>query len=472
MSTVSKKFLDLDVASARGAGIVSRLENYFDDNLFDLIAPVIFDVDASTAVDNSSTGSYLKRQFKFSNSSETFVSVNLADPDEFLKNTDPISELELVAVWDVDSVDTAATYHVSRNGGNEWQAVTMERVGLTDSYIGKHTFSIEAVDQTLLSQATNNTTKDLDATNQQIISQPIVVASGSKLFVKELIIGLTKTGSPSGNIFVSICADNSGDPSTTLVETNAISVSNIVTGDNTVNVPDTYLTEGTYHIKIRTDSSYKGSYSNGVTSLAVQVNSSGATPYLKTYNGSVWSVSSTDNMKYSVKGFSVDLRVKITSSVGSKLLDAIGVSYSKSVGGAVTGIQSKQSFVFSGDTDETEFTVTRFAVNPETLKIYRRDTGAVYLHGLWALDGNKVIFPSGQFLDAGKTITLIFEQFEGSGFDNSEQNGLLLASNNLGSTDASIDKSVAGRGIFLRRPDGTLVELTIDNNNNINVFST
>lgn len=47
----------------------------------------------------------------------------------------------------------------------------------------------------------------------------------------------------------------------------------------------------------------------------------------------------------------------------------------------------------------------------------------------------------------------------------------LLAGNFLGSTDPVLDKSQNGRGIFLRRPDGTLREITIDNSDNIAVFS-
>lgn len=52
-----------------------------------------------------------------------------------------------------------------------------------------------------------------------------------------------------------------------------------------------------------------------------------------------------------------------------------------------------------------------------------------------------------------------------------DRNAELLAGNYLGSTDASLDKSSAGRGIFLRRPDGTLREIAIDNDDQIAVYS-
>lgn len=47
----------------------------------------------------------------------------------------------------------------------------------------------------------------------------------------------------------------------------------------------------------------------------------------------------------------------------------------------------------------------------------------------------------------------------------------LVNGNFMGSTDSALDKSQAGRGIFLRRPDGTLREITIDNNDQIAVYS-
>ena len=55
--------------------------------------------------------------------------------------------------------------------------------------------------------------------------------------------------------------------------------------------------------------------------------------------------------------------------------------------------------------------------------------------------------------------------------DTSDDNAALLAGNHLGSPNAAIDMSVAGRGIFLRRPDGTLRELTIDDDDNVAIYS-
>ena len=74
-------------------------------------------------------------------------------------------------------------------------------------------------------------------------------------------------------------------------------------------------------------------------------------------------------------------------------------------------------------------------------------------------------------MTCGIMFSRAFDQSEQGAFDNSDVNGNLLATNHLGSTDPNIDRSQNGRGIFLRRPDGTLREITIDDTDNIVVYS-
>ena len=95
----------------------------------------------------------------------------------------------------------------------------------------------------------------------------------------------------------------------------------------------------------------------------------------------------------------------------------------------------------------------------------------MYKYPAFNIDGHNITFASGTFLTPNETIVLIFDQSEGSGFDNADANANLLATNHLGSTDGAVDKSVVGRGIFLRRPDGTLREICIDDFDNIVVYS-
>jgi hypothetical protein len=464
-------------ASGSGDGggneILETLKNHFIDGTFDLLTPNIFRIDKDDKVDGASTGAYslVTRTFEFSGAGQTMISTQSADETEFLANTNALGEVELMAFWNEDYIDTAATYAVSRNGGNEWQTVTMDRVGSTELYRAIHKFTDEATNQNLFTQLVSDTTRALTTTNDQELSQRFVIPSGSKMLVKDLIVALTKTGAPTGNLYVSICTDSVGDPDTVLVESNAIPMTSLVTGNNTIDLPDVYLAAGTYHIKFRTDATYKGVYSAGVTQIAVQSQAVGVAPFLRRYNGTVWSNASTENLTYTLRGITIDLRFRVTSSAGSKKLDGYGIFYDKSIGNISTGILQREVFHFDGTANLNEFTLTKFIPNPDLLKVYDVTSGQVYTFGAWTLQGQKVVFEVNQFNSPGNPITLVFDQTTGGAFDNSDLNGLLLANNHLGSTDTSIDKSVNGRGIFLRRPDGTLREICIDDSDNIVVYS-
>ena len=433
-------------ASGSGDGggneILESLKNQLVDSFFELVTPNIFKVDKDTKVDISSTGAYslVDRTFNFSNTGETLVSTQSLDTEEFLANADALAEIELAVYWRLANIDTAAVYEISRNAGLAWQTVDMERVGTTDMYRGYHRFDDEA-NQTLYSPVVSG---DLDASNQ--LSQSFVIPSGQKKLLKSTTLSVTKTGAPSGFIYVSICADNAGSPGTVLSESAAVVANDLVTGSNTINIPDIYLAAGTYHIKVRTDAAYKASYVNGVT----EINVSGS----------------------SILGIGLDLRLRITSSAGSKKLEGYGIFYDKAVAANVaSGSIDVEVFEFDGDDNIFEFTLTKFVPHADLLKVYDVNTGQVYDYGAFGFDGQKVVFESGQFYQPGATVKLRFIQIEGSAFDSSDVNGLLLASNHLGSTDGSIDRSLAGRGIFLRRPDGTLREIAIDDTDNIVVYS-
>jgi hypothetical protein len=168
------------------------------------------------------------------------------------------------------------------------------------------------------------------------------------------------------------------------------------------------------------------------------------------------------------------LRVKITSSAGSKRLNGYGILYDLQTAGIVGGIKNRQVFRFNSTTNPNSFALTNFSPDPDLLNVYMVETGQVFKAPSFYLSGNTVVFPANSFNNGGTSadFTLVFDQTTGSSFDNSDSNGLLLASNFLGSNDASIDRSVNGRGIFLRRPDGTLREIALDDQDNLVVYST
>lgn len=296
---------------------LESLKNQFQDTYFNLLTPNIFRLDELTKLDISSNGAYNYTDETYDiDSGEFMLSINMIDTNEYV-STKILSEAEVSVYWKVEDVDPAAIYEISRNGGTDWQTISMERVGNTGMYRGYHVFS-----------------------NTEVA--PIV-----------------------------------------------------------------------------------------------------------TY----------------------DLRLKITASASSKL-EGYGIFYDKELSANVaSGSLNIEVFEFSGSLNTYQFTLTKFVPHPDLLKVYDVNTGQVYDYGAFTFSGQTVVFDSGQFYQPGQTIKLRFIQMEGTAFDNSDVNALLMASNHLGSTDTSIDRSIAGRGIFLRRPDGMLREICIDNSDNIIIYS-
>jgi hypothetical protein len=465
-----------------GTGNASTYEESFKNTLVDssygLVSPYIASVDTDDLLDGASDAEYslIDESINFTNIGDEMMTLQLADDEEFLNNTNPIEKIDLSVYWRSTALDDAATYQVSRNGGNEWQTITgMERVGNTDLFHGSHVFAQESVNQSLASLATVSSSFELNATTQQSIGQGFTLAS--KHLLKTVTLELNKAGSPAGNFYVQILKDSAGSPSTAadavLAESAAIPLSSVSAGNSSlvVNIPDIYLIAGTYHVSIRTDATYKASFVTATTRLAWRGNAAASTPYMRTYNGTVWAVSTNNQVAYSVNGLTVDLRVKIIAGTADVKFEALGLFHELDPSGIVAGLKNREVFNFSGNSNTYQFTLTRFVPDPDMLKVYDVTTGQVYTYGAFSIDGQTVIFTSGQFAIPNENVTLVFDQMVGGSYDNSDLNALLLASNHLGSTDASIDKSVAGLGLFLRRPDGTLREIAIDDDDNIVVYS-
>lgn len=468
-------------ASGSGAGnaneLLESMKNQFVDGYFQLLTPNIFSLDEDDKFIGSSTGTYnlASKTFDFADfSAQTLISTEMLDSAEFLSNTDSLSEIELSVYWQLSNIDTAATYEVSRNGGNDWQQVSMERVGNTELYRGYHTFTEESTSQVISDHQYYLDSLDLNATTRTELAYGF--QASNKSLVKKVKLYFNKTGSPDGNVYVSICSYD-GYPGSVLSESNAIPISSISTGFLTVDIPYLYLAQNTqYYIKVRTDASYKTSYNAVTKKLSVGGTNSSGFPYGVVYNSttSLWAIDTSKRIYYSIEGVNLDLRVKITSSntANIKKLNGYGIFYDKAIPANVaSGSLNVEVFEFSGNSNTYEFTLTKFVPHPDLLKVYDVNTGQVYDYGAFGFNGQKVVFESGQFYQPGETVKLRFIQIEGSAFDTSDLNGLLLATNHLGSTDASIDRSIAGRGIFLRRPDGTLREICIDNSDNLVIYS-
>lgn len=456
-------------ASGSGSGggneILETMKNSFMDSVFELMTPNIFQTNTDDLIDVGSTGAYslVDKSFNFTGIGQTMVSVQMLDALEFLADPRNINEIELEVFWKLASIDNGATYEVSRNGGNEYQPITMERLGSTEVYRGYKKFDLEASNQTLVTVSPTAGPAALNATSRQELGQKFVLSAASQ--IRRVALKLNKTGSPVGKLSVQVRTDAAGSPSSTVIaESNSIDIASLGAGDITVNADFTStLAAGTYHIVLKTDAAYKA----GSLTLGWRTDTGS---FGNQYNGTVWSTTGSE-FAHDLLGIALDLRVRITSSVASAKLDGYGIRYDKIAGNFVAGLKEIEAFVFSGNLNTTDFLINNFTVNPELLRVYDVTSGQVYRYGSFTVDGQTVKFDSGQFLIPGETVKLIFDQTSGGAFDNSDSNANLLATNHLGSPDATYDKSVAGRGLYLRRPDGTLREIAIDDNDNIVIYS-
>jgi hypothetical protein len=294
-------------------------------------------------------------------------------------------------------------------------------------------------------------------------------------------------GDPEGYIYAQVVRDSTtspGTPSTSasdVVFTSAgISAANVPVSATqyTIEMP-VVLTPGTYHFVLVTDAAYK---LKSVTShtVALNVNTvASSAPFMNRFNGTTWSAvpGNTSNMDLILKGRLLDLRVRLIAPRAAAYpaaADGYGVFYNLQDTGLVGATRKNQRFVFDSVADNlSTFVITAFDVDPDLISCFYVEAGQVFKVPAFTVQGNTISFPANSFNGGGvsSTVTLIFDQNAGGTFDNSDANARLLAANFLGSTDPSIDRSYPGRGTFMRRPDGTLREVALDNSDNLVVYS-
>lgn len=465
----------MQLGTGGGSGTGTGDANSFTENLkhrlissyYEFVTPVVFEIDEDNFED-AATASFdiANGVYSFTAAAQYFKSTQLFDTD-FLANDNDSLRVELHAEWfDSASRDDNAVYEASVDGTN-FEPITMTRQNLSQKFTGDKLLSVPS-SVSLFSQVVDTQTTELNATSLRSIATKFTITDKSA--INQLVLNLVKTGSPSGSYVISIVEDNSNSPTGDVVYSTIALCSSLSAGTNILTLSGfrNVLPSGnSYWVKIETDATYRSSFAASTTSIGVR-SATGGTDLV--YNGTIWSAG-TASIKYDISGHEYDLRIRVTSSASGKKLKAFGVFYDEHVGDVVTGIQALQKFTFSGDLNTTSFTVTRFLPDPDNMKVYDIRTGQVYRYPAFSISGHAVTFASGTFLAPGETVELIFDQSQGSGFDHSDQNANLLAANHLGSTDATVDKSSAGRGIFLRKPNGELVEVCVDDANNIVIYS-
>lgn len=468
----------LGVGGGSGGGegdaneLLERVKNRLDIGDFDVVTPVVFSsVEEDLTDDPSTTASYdvANSLYNFELIGNQFVSVQTLD-SEFLAEEKDITEVELVSYWDLDKLDALATYEVSRDGGNEYQAITTDRIGNSDTFWGRHVFSEESTFPTLIENLIHDT--DIELTDTILARGQEIVVSDS-MTIKRLTLGVSVIGTVQGAVTLQLVRDNAGFPSTDasdiMFESVAQDISGLAAGDHDITVSCTVpVNAGSYHIVIKSDLEYRDNFLTTVNALRVRTDSAGAAPTSSELTGG-WT-GSVGKLDHKIEGRIHELKIRITSGTLDVDLNGFAVFYDKDDSfSLISDGYDRQLEVVSGDDNVSSFAITEFTPDPILMQVYEIETGQVYRKGAWTLNGTTVEFPANTFDKPGETITLEFLQvFKGSmQFDS--RNRAILAENNLGSQDPSLDLSNPGRGIILQRPDGTLREITINDDDNIEI---
>ena len=306
-------------------------------------------------------------------------------------------------------------------------------------------------------------TNALNATTQVAAFQPFTVSTAGIL--KRINLKIKATGSPVGGFWVGIVSGLQNF--TYLARSRYISASEVTTSvpgvDFYVDIPTLPLAASAqYSLVIETDATYKTN-TFGVNSLVIDQDAGNPAGSFYT-SSTTWTA--TNGFYMVAYGRPLDVQVKVVSSAGGKKLKGYALFYDMEVQGVSNGIKLLDQRVFSDN--QNSFTLS-WTPDPDLLVVYYIEANKVYRFPYFQISGYTVVFPVNTF-NAGAT-TLVFDQTRGTSFDNSDQNSALLTENHLGSLTANLDRSVSGRGIYIRNAAGVLRELVLDASDNLQVYS-
>lgn len=459
-------------ASGSGSGAGDGLAGDYKRRLvlspFDYVTPNIFETDKATKVAGASTGSYSPAKKAFlMNIGQTLVSTQNLDADFLSKGAD-VGALELYLNWLEGFVDTAATYEISRDGGVNYQAITMSRVGLTETYRGFLNIVTEGANNNLegYSVANADTNLTLNASTTQRRAGSFVVSATE--VAKTVEVYLNKLGSPTGNYKVQIIKDSAGQPSTSVSdivsESDLLPISGLSAGNNTVivDISDVAMIAGTYWLVFSTDATYQASFSGGVTELRVRADTSAPTGgAASSFNGTIWATTASTSICLQLKGRVEDLRVRVTAGTNGVYLRGYGLFYGIIPGVTTQSTRKLDKFFFTGAENRTTFNLS-FAPDPNLLVVYDAYRGQSYVadSDVFRIDGTSVIFVADFFNFPGENILIQFRQVDGSAQDTSDANATLIAANTNRLDDADLletnyAQNAQGR-FFQRQVPGTL----------------
>lgn len=459
-----------------GAGdastIQGRLEDLATESFARYLESNVFSLDGDDKVDllnTTATFSVADSLFNFT-IGQILQSLELLD-QEFLDELVSLETITVALVFDKDAIDTAPDIEVSRNGGGEFQTVTMERVGQSDTFIGELTFEEEVALQNLKEYPVANADAALvlNATTTQQRSQEFTTSALNQI-AQKLTLYVSKTGTPTGYLFVNFHNDNAGNPGD-IQHQSLVDIANLTAGNNTLAllIGKRVLAPNTkYHISFSTNLEYKSTYSAGVHEVAIRVDSSAPTiPDSKVYNGTVWAAVAGNSIVHLVEGQELNLLLKYTASMTASL-KAYGVYYGMEAE-TFQRLQKRASFTFHGTNDKATYNLgfqLPWDADPDFVEFLDIGTGQVWKVPALELQNNKGVFPP-DFFDGRDIVQLIASQVEAGSYDGNPELKKLTTENYLGSNDPALDKSVAGFGPKVRAENNVLAMITLDSEYNI-----
>lgn len=282
---------------------------------------------------------------------------------------------------------------------------------------------------------------------------------------------IISTSATSGTFFGALYSVTAGVPVTLLKQSNETLVAGQDLGASQLTKRFSFapitLTAGTTYAFVVDGAALVGGTLSGVAVTGVGSASAGRA----TFNGGSWTGSAAF-MSFDVYGSGCDLRIRVTASTpGASTWELYGFGLDYVLNGQFgsTGVALYEDRTITATEASTGLITLNNISYTMGQNQVRGNFGGHVLNtqNFTELSPSQLQFASG-FFSAGDVVR--FEVAYGL-VDGTSKALNILAANHLGSTTASLDQSVAGRGIILKRPDGTLRELIIDNLDNIQVLS-
>jgi len=255
-------------ALSDGQPLTTELKDRFNVSSYEYLTPNEFATDLDDNIDAANSTAevvFLGGDLLFPTVGTILQTTQLLD-DNFLGDALDVPELDLIFSWKRGAIDTGATYEISRDGGANFEAVTMEQSGDTGQFTGSHVFAGEPSNAF---QDENTVTSSQDLTDVaggfDTLQRDFTITSTT--FVKEILADITKGGVAIGNVLVQIVKDDTGAPSTDIndvvAESDFKSVTSMAGGASTQSFDlNTTIIPGIYWVIVKSDAAYRGAYTS------------------------------------------------------------------------------------------------------------------------------------------------------------------------------------------------------------------